>query len=48
MPSTPAGLVATEYTRWDRFVESCVTGLAPAERKAILGDTAVKFYRLSP
>jgi L-fuconolactonase len=44
----PVCLVATEYTRWDRFVESCVTGLAPAERQAILGGTATKFYRLTP
>ncbi|MDI1249747.1 MAG: amidohydrolase family protein [Lacunisphaera sp.] len=44
----PVCLVAAEYTRWDRFVESCVTGLASAERKAILGDTAAKFYRLTP
>ncbi|MDI1337219.1 MAG: amidohydrolase family protein [Lacunisphaera sp.] len=43
----PVCLVATEYSRWDRFVESCVTGLAPPERKAILGDTAAKFYRLT-
>jgi L-fuconolactonase len=44
----PVCLVAAEYTRWDRFVESCVTGLASDERKAILGDTAAKFYRLTP
>lgn len=44
----PVCLVATEYTRWDRFIESCVTGLAPAERKGILGDTAARFYRLTP
>lgn len=44
----PVCLVATEYTRWDRFVESCVTGLAPAERRAILGGTAARFYRLAP
>lgn len=44
----PVCLVAAEYTRWDRFVESCVTGLEPVERRAILGDTAAKFYRLNP
>jgi len=44
----PVCLVAAEYSHWDRFVESCVTGLAPAERTAILGGTAIKFYRLAP
>lgn len=44
----PVCLVATEYARWDRFIESCVTGLAPAERKGILGGTATRFYRLAP
>ena len=44
----PVCLVAAEYARWDRFIESCVTGLAPAERNSILGGTAVKFYRLTP
>ncbi len=44
----PVCLVATEYTRWDRFIESCVTGLAPAERNRILGGTAAQFYRLTP
>lgn len=44
----PVCLVAAEYTRWDHFIESCVTGLAPAERKGILGDTAARFYRLTP
>jgi L-fuconolactonase len=44
----PVCLVATEYTRWDRFIESCVTGLTPAERQSILGGTAARFYRLTP
>ncbi len=43
----PVCLVATEYTRWYRFIESCVTGLAPAERDLILGGTATRFYRLT-
>lgn len=44
----PVCLVAAEYTRWYRFVESCVTGLAPADRARILGGTATRFYRLTP
>ena len=43
----PVCLVATEYTRWCRFVESCVTGLSLADRQAVLGDTATRFYRLT-
>lgn len=44
----PVCLVAAAYARWDRFVADCVAGLAPAERKMILGDTAARFYRLTP
>ena len=44
----PVCLVASDYTRWHRFVASCVTGLAPGERDSVLGGTAVKFYRLNP
>jgi L-fuconolactonase len=43
----PVCLVATEYSRWYRFIESCVTGLAPAERDLILGGSATRFYRLT-
>ena len=43
----PVCLVATEYTRWCRFVESCVTGLSLADRKEVLGGTATRFYRLT-
>ena len=44
----PVCLVATEYTRWARFVESCVTGLSRPEHDRVLGGTAVEFYRLTP
>ena len=43
----PVCLVACDYTRWYRFVESCVTGLTAQERDRILGGTAIEFYRLT-
>jgi L-fuconolactonase len=43
----PVCLVAATYTRWSRFMESCVTGLTHQERGHILGGTATRFYRLS-
>jgi L-fuconolactonase len=42
----PVCLVAADYKRWFRFVESCVEDLDPAERDRILGGTAAEFYRL--
>ncbi|HLP01551.1 MAG TPA: amidohydrolase family protein [Opitutaceae bacterium] len=42
----PVCLVATEYARWAEFVAECVAPLSPAERAAILGETATAFYRL--
>jgi len=44
----PVCLVASDYTRWFRFVESCVEDLEPHERDRILGGTAAAFYRLAP
>jgi L-fuconolactonase len=44
----PVCLVAAEYARWHGFVRDCVACLSPAERDAILGDTATGFYRLAP
>ena len=43
----PVCLAATEYARWYRFIESCVTGLTLDERNLILGGTAIRFYRLA-
>ena len=43
----PVCLVASDYQRWYRFMESCVTGLSHDERTRILGVTATEFYRLS-
>jgi len=44
----PVCLVASDYQRWHRFIQSCVTGLSYDERTRILGVTATEFYRLSP
>ena len=44
----PVCLVASDYQRWHRFIQSCVTGLSHEERRRILGVTATEFYRLSP
>jgi L-fuconolactonase len=43
----PVCLVASDYQRWHRFIQSCVTGLTYEERTRILGVTATEFYRLS-
>lgn len=44
----PVCLVASDYARWHRFIVDCTAPLAPAERAAILGGTATRFYRLGP
>lgn len=43
----PVCLVASDYVRWFRFVESCTAALTPAERQSIFGGTAARFYRLN-
>ncbi len=43
----PVCLVASDYLRWHAFVRDCTAPLAPAERDAILGGTATRFYRLT-
>jgi L-fuconolactonase len=42
----PVCLVASEYTRWFHFVESCIEDLEPHEGSRLLGDTAAECYRL--
>jgi L-fuconolactonase len=43
----PVCQVAADYVQWHRFVTTCVAPLSAAEREAILGGNAVKFYRLA-
>ncbi len=42
----PVCLAACGYARWKETVETWITPLSPAERAAILGDNAVRLYRL--
>ena len=42
----PVCQVAANYADWHRFVETCVAPLSVSERTAILGENAVRFYRL--
>jgi len=43
----PVCLVASDYLRWHRFVESCTDALTSAERAAIFGGNATVFYKLA-
>ena len=43
----PVCQVAAGYLDWHRFVENCVAPLSAAERAAILGGNATRFYRLT-
>jgi L-fuconolactonase len=42
----PVLTVACTYSRWTEIVNAWLTPLTPAERSAILGDTAARTYRL--
>ncbi len=42
----PPCLVSSEYARWHETVESFTAALSPDERAAILGQNAVRLYRL--
>ncbi len=42
----PVCLLASEYSRWFEFVESCAAPLSPPERQRLLGDTCAEVYRL--
>lgn len=43
----PVCQVAAGYLDWHRFVENCVASLSAAERAAIFGGNAARFYRLT-
>lgn len=42
----PVCLVASPYTRWLEFVQSCIASLTTDAQNRILGGTAVEVYRL--
>lgn len=42
----PVCLVATSYTQWFEFVQSCTASLSADERNRVLGETAIEVYRL--
>jgi len=42
----PVCLVASSYERWHQLVSEWIAALSEGERKAIMGDTARKVYRL--
>ncbi|MEO0056093.1 MAG: hypothetical protein RLZZ50_2040, partial [Verrucomicrobiota bacterium] len=42
----PVCLAACGYARWKATVEAWIAPLSPSERAAILGDNAVRLYRL--
>lgn len=44
----PVCLRASSYARWFSFVRESVAPLSPDERRAILGGTAERIYRLKP
>lgn len=44
----PVCLAASTYGRWFSFVRACVEALSSDERRAILGGTAERTYRLKP